>query len=244
MLTAIANCATSHIAVELPSLSVFIERGQMSDRGSMARAFWRGVQVCSIIALGLVGVLAWLLRDSLGHGRWLIVAAVVGALLVLQSVAQRHALGWIVDHRGERQKVVGLNRSQAIYTDKTWNQRVVEEETERSKRRISLLWSTPVGWGLMALAFHISSGTWGMKIGVGIVSLIVLGGAWVGPFFREVLYLSGYQDMAGAKVLDRPPVRPGIGDVARQKVHGDASVANEDEALGLLNSRHRPRDAR
>lgn len=44
-----------------------------------------------------------------------------------------------------------------------------------------------------------------------------------------VAYQKGAQYITGSKVMDAAPVQPDAGEVEKQKVHGDARVATEDE---------------
>jgi hypothetical protein len=149
---------------------------------------------------------------------------------------------FITDERGERQRVDQWNRGQPVYDPKTWQQRIQEEAILRRKRRRALLASVPMAVlfivpGLWVLA---TFGIFGAYVGLGLL----LGGAVVllkfvlPPLFMELLYLSGYQGMDGAKVLDRPPVtQPGREIVETQKAHGDARFAGEAEALDLLKAK-------
>jgi hypothetical protein len=200
------------------------------------------------------GLVVWLLRivllflafavwGSLQQSRWLLAAETAAILLLvfgLQRVARRLALGWITDDNGERQKVERWNRGHAIFTPTTRGQRIIEEAQLRDERRKKLLWMGAIGGGLGALAWyawpHIrSSDLLAMLFGLACLfgSFAVIG--WFANLLNELLYLSGWQDMRGAKVLDRAPSRPGLDEVAQQKTHGDGRIASEEEALAILN---------
>ena len=158
----------------------------------------------------------------------------------LQRVTRRQALGWITDDNGERQKVTSWSRGHAIFTPTTRSRRIVEEAQLRDERRRKLLWMGVLGGGLAAFAWyawpHIrSSDILAMLFALACLfgSFAVIG--WLANFLNELLYLTGWQDMAGAQVLDLPASRPGLDDVMQQKVHGEGRVATEEEALALLN---------
>jgi hypothetical protein len=195
-----------------------------------------------LLRLGLL-FLAFAVWGSLQQSRWLLAAETAGILLVvfgLQRVARRQALGWIIDDNGERQKVSRWNRGHAIFTPTTRDQRLIEEAQLRDERRKKLLWMGAVSGGLSALAWyawpHIrTSDVLAMLFGLACLfgSFAVIG--WFANFLNELLYLSGWQDMQGAKVLDRAPSRPGLDEVAQQKTHGAGRIANEAEALAILN---------
>jgi hypothetical protein len=197
----------------------------------------------------------WLLRLSLiiaGIGCWAFLqqsewlwsggsAAAAFFLFSLQRVARRQALGWIIDDNGERQKVTSWSRGHAIFTPTTRSHRIVQEAQLRDERRKSLLWSGVLGWGLAGFAWYAwpqirSSDLMAMLFGLACLfgGTALLG--WFMHLLTELLYQSGWQDMAGAKVLDHPPSRPGLEEVEQQKTHGDARVASEAEALALLNA--------
>jgi len=187
--------------------------------------------------------LAFAVWGSLQQSRWLLAAEIIAILAVvfgLQRVARRQALGWIIDGNGERQKVTRWNRGHAIFTPTTRDQRIIEEAQLRDERRKKLLWMGVVGGGLSAFAWyawpHIrTSDVLAMFFGLACLfgSFAVIG--WFANFLNELLYLLGWQDMRGAKVLDRAPSRPGLDEVAQQMTHGAGRVANEAEALAILN---------
>jgi hypothetical protein len=196
----------------------------------------------------------WLLRLSLlapayacwvflGQSNWLFAlgcAAAVFIIFQLQQAAHRQALGWIVDDSGERQKVKRWNRGHAIFTPTTRSTRIVEEAGVRDGRRKILFWNGLIGGGMAAGATYL----WMTNPKFSDFSLMLFGALamvggclllqWLGHFGKELLYQIGWQDMKGAKVLDRQPTRPGLEDVLNQKVHGEGRVATLSEALSLL----------
>jgi hypothetical protein len=200
---------------------------------SLMRAALWGTRA-AIVALGL---LAWRYHAAESFAGWFVVGGSIAALLFVHQLLRRQVLGWFTDAHGERQKAEGVNRDSVVYTPTTRSKRIVEEVSERSDRRKTLLWSTPVVGGLVYFAIRArQDGSteffWASVFFAALFSIV-----WLPALAREVLYLVGYQDLKGAKVLDPAPRRPGIGDVERQKVHGNASLASEDEAADLLNPR-------
>jgi type IV secretion system protein VirD4 len=160
--------------------------------------------------------------------------------LVLHQAAYRYRLGWMVDGRGERQKVTAMVGSQAIYTPTSWSERIVEQAEISSKRRRTLLWTTPVLALVAALIWYLHERKlWLPEILVAAAALTVPL-RWLVAAWQEVLFLAGYQDMKGARVLDPEPKRPGIIDVEGQKVHGHVELATEAEANRALCAKSAP----
>lgn len=189
-------------------------------------------------ALVFLAGLGWAYWRSATWREGLVCAGLVIAGLILHHIAHRHALGWIIDSTGERQKVDHLNRGQAIFTPTTRNQRLVEEATVKSQRRKDLAWALAFGGGLGYLAYSLyKPDQWGLAALAGSFGGLFLLFGVLPRLIGELFYQLGYQDMKGAKVLDPEPKRPGVEDVARQKAHGDASIAGEAEALNLLKPR-------
>jgi hypothetical protein len=184
--------------------------------------------------------LAYLAYRGIGHWDPITWAWAVGLALAAiwgQQIAHRNSLGWIIDDRGERQKVEHLNRGTAVYESTTRSQRLVREALAKASRRKTLLWTTPATIALVLVTWHFRDPrVLGEEITAGVLTLIV-GSVWLWSTGKEILYLLGYQDMDGAKVLDAAPQRAGVDQVVRQKAHGDASVASEDEARNFLNPR-------
>lgn len=166
-------------------------------------------------------------------------AGIVVALLVAQHIAHRLDLGWEIDPvTGERQKVEFILRGEKFAKTTTRARRMVEEVVLRRERRLQLLWSTPVGWGLAYAAWWLyAPAGWGWAAGIGACAAFFLLLVWLPATVIELLYLVGWQDMKGHRVTSPPPVRPGIADVAEQKAHGDARFATQAEAAKLLGGR-------
>lgn len=189
-----------------------------------------------LLRLGIVAALWWGWTIYPVDG-WLWTAAYLGLALLLfglQRVTRRQALGWIVDDNGERQKVERWVRGHAIFNPTTRSQRIIEEAHLRDERRKYLIWHGLPGWGLAALAVYIWPHLFRSHITFySFMLCVLLGGGALGSWFlnlgNEILYLSGWQDMKGAQVLDEPPMRPGFRDVLLQKTHGDARLATEQE---------------
>jgi len=173
---------------------------------------------------------------------WLILGASIAAI-VLNVVLRRWAHGseWYIDENGERQRVLAQNRGHVIYNPTTRNQRIIKEGSLRKHRRQTMAWNT-----CFILASILGSAlAWNNmtdKVGAVIIIAIVGTGGVVAAIlflfelFWEILYLTGYQGMIGAKVLDPAvPPRPGLEQVYQQKAHGDARIAGAAEALTLLN---------
>ena len=96
----------------------------------------------------------------------------------------------------------------------------------------SLLFAAPLSYA----AYHFYGAHNWLVVGcAGFVDALVLLFGVLPNLLQELLYQVGYQDMAGAKVLDPEVQRRGIQEIAEQKAHGDASLADEQEAMGLLN---------
>jgi hypothetical protein len=192
-----------------------------------------------LVRAGVVAALygAWEQRWGVtGDWKWsAFFLAVALALFGLQSVARRQALGWIIDERGERQKVDSWNGDIPVFTPTTYSQRIVDEAWYRDDRRKNILRWGAGGWSAAGLAYYF----WSLhgQPDIAYLGLVIAGmtalfclGQWYEPFFLELLYLAGWQDMKGAKVLDGRPRQPGLEDVYQQKAHGDARLATEQEA--------------
>lgn len=178
------------------------------DRAALAGAAWK----------------SWQLHGAL-KGRWGWLAFLAVVLLIHHHIARRHALGWIIDASGERQKVERWNGGVAIVKPTTRAQRLIEQAGLRHIRRKGLLWSSIVGWPL-AYVGHILIQHGQQALGdiayVASLSAILI--VWLPMAIYELLYQIGFQDMKGAKVLDPEPHRPGFDD-----------GASEAEAGGFLN---------
>ena len=168
--------------------------------------------------------------------------AVFGGLIALVIRWVRKRPRYIVDERGERQRVVSWNRGQPVYTPKTWQQRIFEEATLRRQRRWEIVGSAPFVFG-PAYLYYYAYTQQSMLLG-GIGGILILSATLPGLFYflpaliKELLYQSDYQGMDGAKVLDaQPGPPPGKDVVESQMAHGSARVASEDEALALLKSK-------
>jgi hypothetical protein len=206
---------------------------------AQSSSWWFRTWCARLAMLALLGC-AWGVYPA-GGWRW--TAGYLAAALVLfglQRVTRQVALGWVIDPNGERQKVDAWVKGLPIYTPTTRAQRIADEAFVRDARRRNLLWLGLSGWGAAAAAFYLypryAQSAWFM-IGLFVCGLaaIVLVPLWLTELMDELLYLSGWQYMKGAQVLDGEPQRPGLEDVKQQKAHGDGRVATEDEALGLLN---------
>ena len=192
-------------------------------------------ETADIFLMCLVAITAGFVYFVSGQQALLFAALGVGGLIV-RYVARRHALGWIVDSSGERQKVDHVNRGVPIYNPTTRAERLrVEAEKKSERRMVMLVWGA-LGGASAALYYN----TLHLPIN-GIVELaagisgLVCAGFFLPPFAIELLYQTGYQDMEGHKVLDAEVERPGLRDVASQKAHGDAAMASEAEAIAFLN---------
>jgi hypothetical protein len=177
------------------------------------------------------------------QGRWTRAAVDIAVGLLLFGASRmiiRWRRGWIIDDNGERQKVERWNRGHAIFKPTTRTKRIIEEARTKAQRRKDLVW-----YGLAVAGFYGGAAyiwvTHQRGVGLGGLlfwPLIVFGlaplGVWLAGMADEILYLSGWQDMTGAKVLDAEPIRPGLADVMNQKVHGEGRVATLPEALNLL----------
>jgi hypothetical protein len=186
---------------------------------------------------GLLAVLGYCVYEGHNVWRvddWIALSCLVGLALVGQHIAHRHALGWIVDAQGERQKVEHFNRGNAVYKPTTHAERIALEATLTAKRRRTMVLAALLG-GIPAFC------AWYM-LGTSYSTLALVAGLIGAPFLLvaawellvEAAYLWGNQDMRGAKVLDAAPVKPGLIDIEGEKVHGDAPFASEDEALHFL----------
>jgi hypothetical protein len=199
--------------------------------------FWRRVLWAVRVMILAVLILGWQFYPGTTAEQWGVAAGLLIALLVAHFVAHRYALGWIIDERGERQKVDHWNRGHAIFTPTTRSERIVKEGLRRNERRWRLAWSTPLFGGAAWLTWHFYKGDSPFAAIVPGLFALMFGLIWIETLISELLYIVGYQDMDGHKVLDKPAKRRGVEDVSRQKAHGDATVASEEEALGFLNSR-------
>lgn len=168
-------------------------------------------------------------------------AFLVGAILAwLALLRYRSRFGWFYDERGERQLINAVERGQLFFYPTTWTQRVLEEAATRKARRQGLC---VLGAYLGIEALSIAS-LWGhtrdpsalavMALVLGLVMAPVLLPTLFVLVVQEIAYSLNYQFMKGAKVLDAEPRPPGLEEVMRQKAHGDARLATQDEALALL----------
>lgn len=173
----------------------------------------------------------------------IIVIGFFGLLIYAAYWRAKNRPRYITDERGERQRVISWNRGQPVFNPKTWQQRVHEEAILRSKRRWIIVGTAPFVAGPIWLAYQAyteGSGLMGAAAGPLLLYLTLpIGLVWFLPnLLKELLYLSEYQGMEGAQVLDRAPkAPPGRELVETQKAHGDAQLASEAEALALLNSK-------
>jgi hypothetical protein len=197
-----------------------------------------------LLRVGILAAIygAWQVRWGLTHDwKWPAACLTVAVILFgAQWVARRQALGWIVDSNGERQKVESWNRGSAVFRPTTRGQRIVEEAAERDTGRRQLFWYGAPGWAMAAFTYYLYPGAANSDPASGgylLPGLIAFGFLvpWFCFLFLELLYLSGWQDMKGAQVLDSEPPRPGLDDVYQQKAHGRGRVATEEEAVALLN---------
>jgi len=197
-----------------------------------------------LLRLAILGgaFLAWGAFEADNYRRAVAYAGMAALAFGLQRAARRQALGWIIDEGGERQKVTHWSRGYPIFVPTSRGQRLVEEAETKSTRRKRLLWFGLPGWGLTLWAYYLWPVT-GKSDPIHVLFGMnaFFGGIFLAPWFLELglelLYLSGWQDMKGAKVLDPPSPRPGLDNVMQQKVHGEGRVASEEEALALLNPR-------
>lgn len=188
------------------------------------------------VALAYICYLAAKIGDF--HEIPITVAVIVG-LLVAQHFASRQAKGWIVDDHGERQKVEHWNGNTAIYVPTNRNARIIEEGVESSRRRKELFWFGLTGIPLGYFAYTDwanSDGGWIYPIVGVIAAFLLVRFGWA--LFREIFYLTGFQDMQGARVMDVTVSKPGLREVAEQKVHGDARAASGAEANSILNRKN------
>lgn len=204
-------------------------------------AWWGATWLLRLAVLG-GAFLAWGAFELHDYWSAATYAGMAALAFGLQRVTRRQALGWIVDGNGERQKVTHWSRGYPIHVPTSRGQRVVEEAEAKSSRRRRLLWLGLSGWGLVLWANYLWPLT-GKSDAIHVLfgMTAFFGGMLLLPWFlelgMELLYLSGWQDMKGAKVLDLPAPRPGLDEVMQQKTHGDGRVATEEEALALLNPR-------
>jgi hypothetical protein len=197
-------------------------------------AWWAATWLLRL-AVGGGAFLAWGAFERGGYWSAATYAGMAALGFGLQRAARRQALGWITDGNGERQKVEGWVRGHAVCTPTTRAARIAEEAQFRDERRKRLVWWGVPGWALSGLAIYLvaSNARYSDGIGFTLFLSVSLGGvaalAWLGVLGKEVLYLLGWQDMKGAKVLDGEPRRPGLEEVLLQKTHGDARLATEQE---------------
>jgi hypothetical protein len=204
-------------------------------------AWWATTWVLRLAVL-LCAFLAWGAFERGGYWSAATYAGMAALALWLQRATRRQALGWFTDDNGERHKITHWNRGHPIYVPTSRGQRLVEEAETKSHRRKLLLWLGLFGWGFAIWANYLWP-RYGPSAGInGLFYVTVYFGGlllflWFLELGMELLYLSGWQDMKGAKVLDPPSPRPGLDNVMQQKVHGEGRVATEEEALALLNPR-------
>lgn len=216
----------------------------------MRQETWRRVGWV-LLGLFVVALARALFLVATGEIQGALIYAAAGAVLLgLYRVSDRQALGWIVDERGERQKVIGEADGAVIHSQTTRDRRIIEAAQSALARRKGMA-ITAGGLAficavLIYLTYHYSANDPGQPI-IGIL-LLLIGAAFAIVFLGlvafEVLYHLGYQDMGGARVLDAPVKHPGLDTVAAQRAHGDARVATEQEALAMLNSKARNHDGR
>lgn len=198
---------------------------------------WPRARWAARAAILAEAVFLWFAHDQLSVVEWAVAAGVLALLVLAHYVAHRHALGWIIDEDGERQKVDHLVRGRPIFTPTTWKQRLVDEGVLRSERRAALGWSLLFAVPIASAAYWLWSEQPKYKLGaegLAVVAGLILAIRVLPNLLPELLYLAGYQDMRGHKVLDPEVRQPDKYDVAREMAHGDASLAGELEALGFL----------
>ncbi|MEI9990192.1 MAG: twin-arginine translocation signal domain-containing protein [Rhizomicrobium sp.] len=193
---------------------------------------------------GAIAVFLLLSISAAVNGAFLPTMIFVGLLCGAVSIypfVRRQSLGWIIDERGERQKVEHVNRGQPIYSPTTHKQRVEQEAVVKADRRRDLLQmsaATAIAAGIAVGIFATKPfGVWWLAGGLAALAAISPLISALRLAAVEVVYQSGFQDIPGAKVLDPSPLRAGLGQVAEQKAHGSGRVASEEEALAALKSK-------
>jgi hypothetical protein len=205
--------------------------------------FWRGILWGARASIAYSLLALWVIRAEISLNDLKDWHFIVGLALwfatqfLVHWIAQRNVLGWIIDERGERQRVEFWNRGVAVYSPTTRDERLVNEAVAKTERRrtlaLSLLFAAPLGcWAYLNL--HSKDAVWAIGAGLLAGAVFLVQGA--PALVREALYQLEFQDMAGAKVLDAKPERTSLRDVAAQKAHGDAKVATEDEAVSILST--------
>jgi len=208
----------------------------VQEPSNRARAFWSTTVWLARGWLLGIAITAWRYHNGAGLHEALSWTAMFVGGLIAHQIAHRQALGWWIDDRGERQKVLAFSRGYVIHGQRTtYLQRIAEEQATRTARRWRIFWfglvSLPPGyfaWQQMCAA------DWALAVPVGLLSLYALVPlAW--NLEAELLYLAGWQDMEGAKVLDPPPGRPGLDAVYAQQVFGAVPLPGEAESISILN---------
>jgi hypothetical protein len=195
---------------------------------------WPAVRWSARALLLELAFVAWRFWSLAGWRELLTWLGLLAGALLLHHVAHRLALGWWVDRNGERQKVNHRNRGHVVFVPTTRTQRITEEVLARSKRRKHIFWLALIGGPLGYFTYgQAATVEWGLAIPLGFFASFALI-PLACEALTELLYLSGYQDMHGAKVLDPVPVKPGLREVAAQMAHGDARIAGEQESHALL----------
>jgi hypothetical protein len=151
---------------------------------------------------------------------------------------------WIIDSDDQLQKVDATVRGARFGVSRSREERAIEEAYELKRRRSFLWWAVPAAFATGMWEYGIIFGNdrsafnGPAPIVVGVVALIFIGGSiyYLGV---EYLYLAGYQNMKGAKVLDRKPRRVALQNIAEEQVHGAARVVGRDEARDVLNPKKR-----
>ena len=208
------------------------------DTSPTSRNIWRATLWADRIGLVLLAWWGWRHFARFRTSDFVLVGALAVGGVLFHQVARSHALGWVIDDNGERQKVTHWIRGQPVYFPTTRSQRTIEEAEMNHDRRRALFWSAVIGWPLLyAGGFLYRHHHPTLSIAAYVVGWFTVLLVFAPQLFGEVLYQFGYQDMQGAKVLDPEPYRAGPADVARQRVHGDADVATAAEARDLLRGR-------
>ena len=205
---------------------------------ALGGSYWRGVLWAIRITILATVYFAWDLRWLLHRDQWIGTAFALVCLAAWHYMAHRHALGWIIDSHGERQKVEHWVRGEPIYTPTTRQQRLKEEAEERNSRRWIMLGCVVVGFPLTWFGFHLPPSFPKWLEWVFLIVGAPFDAALLLPLSLEGLYLIGYQDMVGHRVKCPPPQRPGAAEVSEQMAYGAASVADAKEASNLLQGGH------
>lgn len=202
--------------------------------------FWGAVVWLLRAGVGAAAYFAWLAFSDWDYTGAGIYAAAAVAALFLQFRARRLWMGWAYDENGERQKAQYWLRGEpySVSPKTTREQRLSEEAFWRDRRRRTLAWTALVGFPAAYLTWWL----WAQQVDflafidvpVFLFTCFVLGqfGYYL---LLELLYLAGFQDMPGARVMDLELPKPGLEEVIRQQAHGGARLASEDEAIELLN---------